>query len=98
MLKSRRITALITAFAFAFAFCFSVLFIVEEAEHNCSGEHCNICEQINACLHFFDNFSPKPEALGFSASLFFAAVLLIGAVAESKKNITLVNLKVKLSD
>lgn len=98
MLKSRRLIALVTAAVFAIAFCFSVLFIAEEAEHNCAGGDCQICEQINVCLHFFDNFTPKPNSAFLALVISFSVVLCLGFAVEGKKLNTLVNLKVKLSN
>ena len=97
MLKSRRLIALLTAAVFVAAFVFSALFIVAESNHECRGNDCQVCEHINSCIGFLDNFSPKPNSAAFSASLFFAVVLCIGYALHCEKNKTPVDMKVKLS-
>lgn len=93
--KRKKITAFIIAAAIIFTMLFSALFVVGEAEHNCSGAECVICCLIRLCVN---NFS----AVTKSACLFciFAVLLLYLCLAISKKrkaeSDSPVNLKVKL--
>ncbi len=98
MQNNRRIIALFTVLIFTLALVFPVLYIINETDHNCSGIDCQICEQVNVCMHFFDNFTPDPNEGIFILSACFAVVFCIGSVVVSKKLNTLVNLKVKLSN
>lgn len=93
----KRLSALVAA-AIAFVFVLSVLFVVFEAEHNCSGDDCQICQTVNTCLHIFDNTTPDPEIITPAAFAVFALVLVIGAVSACVYSENLITLKVKLSD
>lgn len=79
------------------SFAFSSLFIIAEADHDCVGEGCHICQAVSVCLN----------AVG-SVSIILAGIittlLLTNAVSFCSffKNKTvyknnLINLKVKLS-
>ncbi len=99
MYKYRRFISIALAAAMALFFSFSALFIVLEANHDCTeNEDCEICQQIDLCLHFFKNISPDPHTNTYSVPVTFSAVLLIGLIMMSKTRNTLINLKVKLSN
>ncbi len=99
MYKHKRIIALTLAAILALSFAFSSLFIVLEANHDCTrDEDCEICQQIDICLHLFKDFSPDPNTAVYSAPIIFSVVLLIGFIMMSKTHNTLINLKVKLSN
>ncbi|MBR2100093.1 MAG: hypothetical protein IJ927_02035 [Eubacterium sp.] len=98
MTAKKRIAALILAFAMVFAMAFSVFFIAHNSEHNCTGEDCHICRQISICLNSLKNLIPKPEKAQICIFAAFLLVLAIGIVEEAKKQSSLIDLKVKLSD
>ena len=98
MTKRNRRIALLFAMTLVFAVLFSVVFVVAEANHDCSGEDCPICCQMTVCENTL-------RAAGFAAAVvFFAArirefVLSKPALAKKQAwNSSLVSLKVKLSD
>ena len=93
----RRISA-VTALLIALVFVMSALFVIFEADHDCSGDDCRICQAVNTCLNLFDNTTPKPDGAEFGAAVIFALVLAMGAVSAQKFSDSLVTLKVKLSD
>ncbi|MBQ9516531.1 MAG: hypothetical protein IJI47_04330 [Eubacterium sp.] len=93
----KRISA-IMAVTIALVFVLSVLFVVFESEHNCSGDDCRICQTVNTCLHIFDNTTPDPAVINAVAAVVFALVLVIGAVSACRNSENLITLKVKLSD
>ena len=49
MTKKKRIISLVVAAAVLFVMLYSALYIAAEANHDCVGENCPICYQINVC-------------------------------------------------
>lgn len=98
MLKAKKCLSAAFAVIIALSFVLSALFVVFEAEHDCSGDDCQICQSVNTCLRLFDNTTPKPESSGFVAALAFALVLVLGAVLLGGRSENLITLKVKLSN
>lgn len=98
MLTKKRIAALIIALAMVFTMVFSALFIVRNAGHKCSETECGVCAQISCCISNLNNITPKPETGWDSAFISFALVLIIGAVLCVKRQKTLTELKIKLSN
>ena len=97
-MTKRNPAAAILAVTLALVMLFSALFIVLEADHDCHGEECRICEQIQLC-----------EDLLRQTALFLAVLLAGGALRavfrtgkgylfRGEKGATLGALKVKLSD
>ena len=98
MTKRNRLIASVLALTVVFVMLFSVCFIIAEADHDCVGEDCPICYQINICENTL-------RSIGFvSVVVIFAGFLDLFAIATptlSKKqayNTSLVSLKVKLSN
>ena len=98
MKAKKRIIAFAVALAMAFAMAFSVFFIAHNSEHNCTGDDCQICAQINNCIRSLNNITPKPENAEAFISVAFALILVIGAVVKLNNKKSLVDLNVKLSD
>ena len=98
MTKVNRFIAVIMAFAVVFVMLFSVCFIIAEAHHDCIGDDCEICYQISICENTlrFTGFSVIAVIVGFLWT--FSILLLPYLSKKSNDNITLVSLKVKLSD
>lgn len=77
---------------------FSAFFIASENNHDCSGENCPICFQINMC-----ESTVKSVGTGIAAAAFMAAVvfvLILNNLNSSDPFLfeTPVSLKVKLTD
>ncbi len=98
MTKRNRIIAIIVAVAMAIGLVSSALFVVESANHKCTGSDCQICDQINLSLKLFDNQTPKPEEAMAIICVFWALVLTLGLIKYVVKVNTPVDLKVKLSN
>ena len=49
MEAKKRIIAILLAATVLFVMLYSALFIAAEADHDCVGENCPICYQINVC-------------------------------------------------
>lgn len=96
--RKRKTLAFIICMAFIATAFFSVLFIVKEADHDCTGENCPVC----ACIHQAEQ-TLKQLGTGDTGSAFiiarsffvitplFLAVLLIPCVS-------LISQKVRLND
>ena len=98
MTKRNRIIAIIVAVAMAIGLVSSALFVVENANHKCTGTDCQICDQINLSLKAFDNQTPKPEEAMAIVCVVWALVLALGLTKNIVKVDTLVDLKTKLSN
>lgn len=95
--KSKAFTSVLCALL-GFIMILFVLFIVVEAEHDCRGEGCNICMEIQNCLSIIRTISVK---LGLSVVIFVIGRYMISYLPteESKNRLaTLVALKVKLTN
>lgn len=98
MTKQKRMLALVMAAAILFVVLTSAFFIAAEADHDCIGDGCEICCQINVCRTVL-----KGLALAVIAAVLTAAAghAFGFGVAENRvfyPQYTLVSLKVKLSD
>ncbi|MCR4819046.1 MAG: hypothetical protein K5841_08840 [Fretibacterium sp.] len=97
MAEKRRLISCFIAALFVFVILSSLFFIVLEADHDCTGEHCPVCHQINICERALKS--------GFAVAVLVAPVLL-GVIFPSAAPVasavclclTPVTLKVKLSD
>ena len=79
------------------SFAFSSLFIIAEADHDCVGEGCHVCQAVRVCLNAVGSISLL--LVGIVSTPFLKSVVLFcsyrkyGAVNTNN----LINLKVKLS-
>lgn len=97
MRAKNRAVAVLAAFVLVLALLFPAFFVISEANHDCTGIACRICEQICVCMHFLDGAvrsSCRPAAV----HSLVAAALCVCAISVFKKPNTLIKLKVKLSD
>lgn len=69
MEKKKRIAALLLAVTVLLVMLYSALFIAAEADHDCVGENCPICYQINVCQNALKNLSLAVCAAVFAAAL-----------------------------
>jgi len=94
--KSRLITGLLAA-VLAAVMLSSAVYIAVEANHNCSGEDCAICHQLQVCENL-KSIGLAGAAAVFAAAVGYAPCRVIPSCAEVVRTFTLVSLKVKLSD
>ena len=78
--KSRLITGLLAA-VLAAVMLSSAVYIAVEANHNCSGEDCAICHQLQACENLL-----KSIGLAGAAAVFAAAVCSCTATARARRS------------
>ncbi len=98
MKKRNRIIALLLAVIVLFVMAFSLAVVAAEADHECCGEDCPICEIIAICEN---NIKGLSLILVF-VSLMVALALLGAFIRETRKfryqSQTPVSLKVKLTN
>lgn len=97
MTKNMRFAVLLLTIAVCFAMLFLAFFIVAEAGHDCTGEHCPICYQISVCINTLKKLSFTVVAVAIAAAVTYTAVLLICHAAGRDDSKTPISLKVKLS-
>ena len=98
MTKRKRIISLVVAAAVLFVMLYSALYIAAEANHDCVGENCPVCYQINVCQNALKNLSLAVCAAVFAAALPYTLCRGISVCTDYAQSYTLVSLKVKLSD
>lgn len=98
MVKPKRILAMLMAVAIFAVMLSSTLFLAEEVDHDCIGDGCQICVQMNVCRGILKSLS---LALYAAVAALAVACILCGSFnpcEESADHVTLVTLKVKLSN
>ena len=95
--KSRLITGLLAA-VLAAVMLSSAVYIAVEANHTCSGEDCAICRQISICENLLKTLGLAGAAAAISAAFTYTVCRAILPCAEMNGTLTLVALKVKLSN
>ena len=96
--KTKRILAMVMAAAIFAVMLSSALFLAEEANHDCIGDGCQICLQLNLCRGVLKSLS---LVLLAAVAALTVAYILWGGFWPSQGftgHITLVALKVKLSN
>ena len=76
----------------------SAVYLAVEADHDCSGEDCAICHQIGVCENLLKSLGLAGAAAAISAALPYTVCKAILPCAEMSGTLTLVALKVKLSN
>ena len=77
---------------------FSAAYIAVEADHDCSGEDCAICHQIGVCENLLKSLGLAGAAAVITAAFTYTVCRAILPCAEMNGTLTLVALKVKLSN
>ena len=76
----------------------SAIYIAVEADHDCSGDDCAICRQITACENLLKSLGLAGAAAAITAVLTYTMCRAILPCTETIGTLTLVALKVKLSN
>ena len=76
----------------------SAVYLAVEANHDCSGEDCAICHQISVCENLLKSLGLAGAAAAISAAFTYTVRRVILPCAEMSGTLTLVALKVKLSN
>ena len=91
-----RTAALLLAAMTVFVMLFSHFFVAQEAEHDCIGAHCPICEQMAACENTLKQLSNATAGAAVIFFIVFASAVLVLFSDGEKQLDTPVSLKVKL--
>ena len=76
----------------------SAVYLAVEADHDCSGEDCAICHQISVCEDLLKSLGLAGAAAAITAAFTYTVCRAILPRAEMNGTLTLVALKVKLSN
>ena len=76
----------------------SAIYLAVEANLDCSGEDCAICHQISVCENLLKSLGLAGAAAAISAAFTYTVCRAILPCAEMNGTLTLVALKVKLSN
>ena len=98
MTKQKRMLAMAMAAAILFIVLASAFFIAAEANHDCVGDGCEICCQINVCRTVLKGLALAIIAAVLAAAASRALHFLFVGCRLSAPRCTRVSLKVKLSD
>ena len=95
--KFRFVTRLLAA-VLAVVMLSSAIYIAVEANHDCSGDDCAICRQISICENLLKSLGLAGAAVAITAAFTYTMCRAILPCAETIGTLTLVALKVKLSN
>ena len=98
MTKKFRFMVRLLAVVLAVVMLSSAIYIAVEADHDCSGEDCAICHQIGVCENLLKSLGLAGAAAAISAAFTYTVCRAILPRAEMNGTLTLVALKVKLSN
>ena len=73
-------------------------YLAVEADHDCSGDDCAICRQISICENLLKSLGLAGAAAAITAAFTYTVCRAILPCAEMNGTLTLVALKVKLSN
>ena len=76
----------------------SAIYLAVEANHDCSGDDCAICRQISICENLLKSLGLAGAAAAITAVLTYTLCRAILPCTETIGTLTLVSLKVKLSN
>lgn len=96
MTKKNQIIALALAIAVFFAMTLSVFVISHEADHECIGNGCQVCQQIESARHSLKILTAGILAAALALALIYIDYQFIRCFAQTLLQGTLVALKVEL--
>ena len=98
MTKKFRFMTGLLAVVLAFVMLSSVAYIAAESDHDCTGVDCAICHQINVCENLLKSIGLAGSAAAITAAFTYTMCKAILPCTEMIGTLTLVSLKVKLSN
>ena len=76
----------------------SAIYLAVEANHDCSGDDCAVCRQISICENLLKSLGLAGAAAAVTAAFTYTMCKAILPCTEMTDTLTLVALKVKLSN
>ncbi len=98
MTKRTRILSALLAAAVALVLLSSALYLIAEADHDCSGPDCAVCQQLSSCVQALKSLALAAGAVSAVLVLGRAASQAAPASVLPAQRRSLVSLKVKLTD
>ena len=98
MTKKFRFMTGLLAVVLAFVMLSSVAYIAVESDHDCTGGDCAICHQIGVCENLLKSLGLAGAAAVITAAFTYTMCKAILPCTEMIGSLTLVSLKVKLSN
>ena len=98
MKKHLRIAKILLAVLLLAAMLCPLIFITAEADHDCTGADCAVCHQINLCENLLNSLGTAAAVCAAAAAAVYLLCRVITFCMETVHNLTLVSLKVKLSN
>ena len=98
MTKKFRFMTRLLAAVLAVVMLSSAVYLAVEADHDCSGDDCAICRQISICENLLKSLGLAGAAAAVTAAFTYHMCKAILPCAETTDTLTLVALKVKLSN
>ncbi|SBW09251.1 conserved exported hypothetical protein [uncultured Eubacteriales bacterium] len=92
----KRILALLACLLLCVSMAASLAFVAIESEHNCIGEGCQICTELQQCKSLLQNFACALAALAFFSCAVYGTVYILRKIERESRAETPVTLKVKL--
>ncbi len=93
-----RIVSVISAVIFCAVILGSLAFIAAEADHDCQGEGCAVCEMIKHCQQVIESLGTAAAACAVRAAFIMTAVAVLVICQTVNNTYTLISLKVELLD
>ena len=98
VIKMKKTLCILVTALLIMSFVIAPAFIVAESGHNCIGESCHICQQIDVFMLTFETFSAAVILLAVLFCLLHSVNSLSGCVRRAYMNFSLIETKVKLSN
>ena len=94
----KRLSAVLLSVIFVLSLIFSFSFIVSEADHDCSGENCEICQLIDFCLDQIAGYVPLVIACATAVAVYGYFSSRTVSLLSDYKRTTQVMLKTRLNN
>ncbi len=98
MKRSTRALAYIAAVMLLFSVLFSVCFLAQNASHHCGSDCCPICQQLEACESLLSTVAVAAVAVMAAFIVPTLSEAISRSLSKKVSVLTLVSLKVKLSN
>ena len=98
MTKKFRFMTGLLAIVLAFVMLSSVAYIAVRSDHDCTGVDCAVCHQISTCENLLRSLGLAGAAAAITAAFIYTLCKAVLPCTETNGTLTLVSLKVKLSN
>ena len=96
MTKHNRVALVVITLALIFVTLFSAFYIAENADHDCIGENCTICHQINLYENVLKALGIAFTVCGIADLTVVAYIGCVSVMSAATAQDTLISLKVEL--